>query len=563
MVDAVPALCIGGDGANTYTTDAALTIDLGGDDIWTNSAGGADPVDNDLPVSVALDLGGNDIYRSAIPAPSGALAVQGAGYLGGIGFLVDDGGNDAYSNIATATGAQGMGQAVSFAGVGVLVDQAGNDAYHVRSEGSGNLLTTGQSFAILGSTSVLIDRAGDDTYLTESHPAAWEDADGLLHASSSTSDTAGSATFGSVALFSDEGGNDSVGSDAWDGDLAPTEDRPLAPTDLPGVVANAGGLAAAGGVAMALTGDGSTHWTIRSTSTAPLTDSLIGTGANAFGIGITGGVGVVSDAGGDDIYDVAATATADVQRSIDDSCQCSGVAAVASPSGVHTYGQGEASAGGVGLLRDEGGNDTYLAAARTDVRTSAADHRTVDVQPTDPEQPVGAAADSETGVAVTQAQGAGLFGAGGFLLDEGGDDSYTATAATNTSATATSDLDPTQATALAISGNATTFAQAVGIDVGYGELYDSGGRDSYSVENSSSSAEVPSGGGYAGDLRSVGQAGVDGGADGAAGASLLVDTNDSGAADTFHATPPDPACTGTRGGDRWQDCAGPGYGFNQ
>src|SRR5207245_3444341 len=98
VVDEPPALCIGGSGNSTYNKDYALLIDLGGDDLYTNSAGGADPgvpvngTGSGLPVSIVLDLGGNDRYDPVL-TPGGSRVVEGSAYFGGIGMLVDAAGD--------------------------------------------------------------------------------------------------------------------------------------------------------------------------------------------------------------------------------------------------------------------------------------------------------------------------------------------------------------------------------------------------------------------------------------------------------------------------------------
>ena len=129
---------IGGTQDNIYTEDAALILDLGGNDKYFNHAGGSTRLN---PFSVVIDLSGDDVYSA-----TGDFA-QGAGLLGG-GFLVDLEGNDRYM-------AQGYSQGAGVLGVGILADLAGRDQYTAiaASQGAG-------SFGV----GILAEGAGDDTY---------------------------------------------------------------------------------------------------------------------------------------------------------------------------------------------------------------------------------------------------------------------------------------------------------------------------------------------------------------------------------------------------------------
>ncbi|MCA1814403.1 MAG: hypothetical protein LC624_10710 [Halobacteriales archaeon] len=170
-----------------------LTLDLGGDDTYLNSAGGSmlfpayglayalgvgDPAVRDastdaefhqLPtesqplvfgalVSVSLDLGGSDSYHAFAGG-------QGAGALG-VGILLDLGGDDTYSAVATS---QGYG----LTGLGVLVDASGNDHY------GGDGLFRGQGFAMLGGIGLLHDVSGNDAYAGQMMVQGVGSSDGL------------------------------------------------------------------------------------------------------------------------------------------------------------------------------------------------------------------------------------------------------------------------------------------------------------------------------------------------------------------------------------------------
>jgi hypothetical protein len=137
-------IIIGGTGNNSYRSDApngadaAVIIDLGGDDMYKNNAGGSTAK---IPCAVVIDLSGNDVYEST---DNGA---QGAGILG-VGVLLDYAGNDSYIGMRLCQGASAMG-------VGALIDHAGNDTYRSRA--------LSQGFALWG-VALLDDKDGDDSY---------------------------------------------------------------------------------------------------------------------------------------------------------------------------------------------------------------------------------------------------------------------------------------------------------------------------------------------------------------------------------------------------------------
>jgi len=155
---------IGGTGGDLHDQDAAIVIELGGNDFYRGrTAAGLDG-----GVSVVIDLSGDDIY-------TGEDVTQGAGFWG-IGVLLDCAGDDLYR---AGRHAQGSG----VFGLGLLVDRAGNDLYTAAGDaqasaawGWGGLIdsrgddvyrvgTRGQAFAAAGGTAVLCDLSGDDRYL--------------------------------------------------------------------------------------------------------------------------------------------------------------------------------------------------------------------------------------------------------------------------------------------------------------------------------------------------------------------------------------------------------------
>lgn len=156
---------VGGTGPNVYSEDAALILDLGGDDVYLNNAGGTRPGMN---ISLVVDWSGNDLYFSK------SSFSQGAGLLGG-GFLIDLGGNGTFSSM---DGSQGAG----FWGIGILHHKGGNSSFSSRTfaqgvgqmgigylwNGSGDDIYLcseyGQGLGLFRGAGVLIDRAGSDYY---------------------------------------------------------------------------------------------------------------------------------------------------------------------------------------------------------------------------------------------------------------------------------------------------------------------------------------------------------------------------------------------------------------
>ena len=216
----VGKVIVGGPGPNVYREDAALILDLGGDDLYLNNAGGTRP---GMPLSLVIDWGGNDRYLSRENFSQGAAVL-------GAGMLIDLGGNDAFTaldgsqgagfwgfgllyhgdggttfsarKVSQGTGQMGLGLLINrkgesrylcsyggqglgfFGGAGIVIDEAGNDLYRL-----GGLepdfrepLTATQSFGqgfglgerpekdkygVPGGVGMLIDASGDDTYLAD------------------------------------------------------------------------------------------------------------------------------------------------------------------------------------------------------------------------------------------------------------------------------------------------------------------------------------------------------------------------------------------------------------
>lgn len=133
-------IVVGGTGTSYYYADAAVIIDLGGDDYYFNNAGASN---KDIPVSVCIDFSGNDVYNAA------NSFAQGTGRFG-VGLLADYGGSDKYLG-------QNFSQGSCLFGIGLLLDNNGDDFY------SGHVLNQGVGFFGAG---LLSDLKGNDVYFS-------------------------------------------------------------------------------------------------------------------------------------------------------------------------------------------------------------------------------------------------------------------------------------------------------------------------------------------------------------------------------------------------------------
>lgn len=133
-------IVVGGTGTSYYYADAAIIIDLGGDDYYFNNAGASN---KNIPVSICIDFSGNDVYNAA------NSFAQGTGRFG-IGLLMDFDGNDKYLG-------KEFSQGSCLFGIGLLLDNNGDDFY------SGHVLNQGVGFFGAG---LLSDLKGNDVYLS-------------------------------------------------------------------------------------------------------------------------------------------------------------------------------------------------------------------------------------------------------------------------------------------------------------------------------------------------------------------------------------------------------------
>jgi hypothetical protein len=141
-------MLIGDKGPNVYGMDAALIIDLGGDDLYMNNAGAPVFEIHKRAVSeiryltgLVIDFEGDDRYINP------KFAAVASGFFG-LGLILDRAGNDFYDGGQLSLGA-------SFFGMGCLMDMSGNDTY-VCPEG-------GQGCAFFGGA-LLYDGKGNDLY---------------------------------------------------------------------------------------------------------------------------------------------------------------------------------------------------------------------------------------------------------------------------------------------------------------------------------------------------------------------------------------------------------------
>ncbi|MCC6575206.1 MAG: HEAT repeat domain-containing protein [Planctomycetes bacterium] len=206
---------IGGTGNDTYTEDAALIVDLGGDDKYFNNAGGSRP---GCPVSVVIDVSGDDLYQ-------GGDCCQGCG-VAGVGILADLAGNDRYiaGNYSQGCALGGVGMlldwsgdddyiadiaAQSYAAFGysVLSDAKGTDNYRIKAMGLGCASTLG--------VAIMADGEGDDGYRAGGYPGQgfYKDYDASFCCGAATGmrewpPTGKTTLYGGVGFFSDGAGND-------------------------------------------------------------------------------------------------------------------------------------------------------------------------------------------------------------------------------------------------------------------------------------------------------------------------------------------------------------------
>ncbi len=176
--------------ANQYNINAALMIDLGGDDSYFGKTGVNHPqiAATEGAIQLLIDFQGNDEYSATEDFTQGSS-------LFGLSFLVDLQGNDHYTALQFAQGVgivgvgvladfsgddryqvQKYGQAVGMMGIGILLENAGNDRYQAQLYAQGVGMPKG-----LGG---LIESAGDDDYFASGGMLSSYGTSGVFHAAS-------------------------------------------------------------------------------------------------------------------------------------------------------------------------------------------------------------------------------------------------------------------------------------------------------------------------------------------------------------------------------------------
>lgn len=210
-------VAIGGIGADSYTSDYLMIIDVGGNDRYFSTQTKEKSLN--LPAHVIIDLDGNDVYAHG----DYSLA---HGFFG-CSYLIDCSGNDIYNagSFSLGSGLYGIGilhdmsgtdsykggvfsQGAGSFGIGLLIDDSGNDSYNVQANG--------QAFAGTKGLGILCDKSGNDVFATVS-----PFVDVLRYDAHYVTFTQG-ATIGSrpiasagIALLYDKSGNDTYLSDIY------------------------------------------------------------------------------------------------------------------------------------------------------------------------------------------------------------------------------------------------------------------------------------------------------------------------------------------------------------
>jgi hypothetical protein len=581
VVNQPPVLCIGA-GANTYTGEYALLVDLGGSSTYTGTAGGANPDLGGPRVSVVLDLGGNDTY--AFQGTTGeTIAVQGSASNGGIGMLVDVNGDDTFVADGGAPAINAQGYALS--GVGLFANLWGNDSYQITdseftTDSLGGIIAPrayGQGYGLVGGLGIALDRDGNDSYLLEATVPEPKIAPDPLHPGRTglllgpaKAQGLGLGGLG-VGIFSDDAGTDTITMSGTTAPVSPDDQRPIlsgcqaVPEDPANfewgcgdgfvTVFNAGmGTGIVGGVGIALGGPGATTWRAESEVAAPETYV---SAMEVMGYGVAG-YGGLEDLGGNDTYSAFARTRRTATAFAEDGCACGEARASAlsvnrwvDPGKAAAEGMGLGWFFGVGVLRDLGGNDRYDAVAIATAEATARNQRSSSSE--EPE----AMAEATSGVARVWAQAHVSLDGTALLEDLGGNDVYKTVSLT--SATATADAQHGSEVGRALADPSISLSQASynglapggGGDFGYALLSDEGGADRYETVASTEATASPN----TESMRADPVASAQGAAiyAGRKNGAWFADI-DGGMTDVIVSTPMQPTCQGVRGKDVWLDC---------
>lgn len=502
VLDATPALCVGSAADNVYTKDAALLIDLGGNDRYENSAGGArisgDPAG--LPVSVNVDLAGDDTYVASHAVSNEGFygnftVAQGASY-GGVGILVDLLGDDHY--IARSPGgarstvvAQG---ASTFAGFGGLFDLGGSDVFSSFGNGGAPEGTTAyvraQGAGADAGVGLLVDAGGaQDVYDVAVQPieqACWPcgappgDGEAVTGATQRYIIAQGAAGAGSGTLFDDGGDNHYVLSARSEWDL---------PTNATLTWNSRYSFAPAINVYAQGSSLGSDGTLISGTGNDSYAAAFTGTGGLHAIIAVQGaaweGTGTLLDNGGDDRYSLEASWAVEARAgSTPCVAACDGSVTFDVRRALTSYliAQGSGYFPGTGALLDAAGADVYRADARTTV--------TADMT-ADPDVKSLRAFGRTPFMLV---QGSGAFFASGYLLDAGpGADSFDASVDGTVTTAFASSMNPAAVVAAVVAGS--LLAQGAAGSNDTGQLVDvAGDGATFAAKETLHARSIPSGG---------------------------------------------------------------------
>ncbi len=322
---------VGGQKPKVYAEDAAVILDLGGDNLYLNNAGGTRP---GMPLALVINWGGGNRYISK------ENFSQGAGVLGG-GVLIDLGGNATFISL---DGSQGAG----FWGIGLLYHGDGTGVYHARrfSQGVGQM-----------GMGLIVNRRGDGRYLCS------YGGQGL-------------GLFGGAGILIDEAGNDYYQL----GGLDPDFRDPLKSTQSIGqgfglgVRPEKGRLGVPGGIGMLIDAGGNDTYIADYFAQGAsyyyglgILDDMAGddqyfAGRYAQGAGIHSSIGVLIDRGGDDFYYSSYGVSQGMGHDF-------GVGFLEDNRGNDYYRggtlvQGAATSGSVGVLMDVHGNNRYTSVSK-------------------------------------------------------------------------------------------------------------------------------------------------------------------------------------------------------
>jgi hypothetical protein len=544
LVDQPPLLCVASEVSQTHTADVALLVDLGGNDTYRNTAGGAPFAAAQgapgVPISVNVDLGGNDEYR---PAPrKNTLIANGAADAGAVGLLLDDTGDDRYLTTATAPLDLLAVQGAATGGTGMLLDQAGSDTYEV-SGAAGTVVAQGGAYLCQAvhdaatpqagagcSTAGLIDRGvGTDTYVIAPSTAG--------AGQSRTVVAQGYGNLGTGVLF------DQGGPGALRVSLTSVAGTPAGEQNPPGLSVYAQGVALLGSRGLVLTGQGDTDYDVMIRADR---QSLVR--AWAQGVAHSGGVAGIDDSGGDDTYTAEVRTLDERSVTVDTTCDCRRAQATikGQPAGVilslELLAQGVGESNGTALVRDRSGDDTYTVRGEQHLSATLNDHVPDRSQ---------AAALTVTGLLTptVRAQGAGREGTG-LLADDGGQDRYSLLTSNTTTADVHTEPAAAGAPAVVLVGNDTAGVAGQGATAasGTGALLDLAGTGDVVLARSSVDLNGP---GTGADVYRSGTAWPE--VQGALGGVLAMLGEDP----VVTSSPSRPVCRtsqGRRGFGQWQDC---------